>query len=39
MISINFLFLLLAIGIFLGFSLRVLNEYERGVIFRLGRII
>lgn len=33
------LFLLVALGVFLGFSVRVLNEYERGVVFRLGRII
>ena len=31
-------FLVLLAAIFLGFSVRVLNEYERAVIFRLGRI-
>lgn len=30
---------LILIGLFLMSSLKVLNEYERGVIFRLGRII
>jgi regulator of protease activity HflC (stomatin/prohibitin superfamily) len=39
MISASLLFLLAAFGIFSGFSIRVLNEYERGVVFRLGRII
>jgi regulator of protease activity HflC (stomatin/prohibitin superfamily) len=33
------LFIIVAVVAFLGTSLRVLNEYERGVIFRLGRII
>ncbi|MBI2712716.1 MAG: slipin family protein, partial [Bdellovibrio sp.] len=28
-----------AVVVFLFFSIKVLNEYERGVIFRLGRII
>ena len=35
----GFLFVLVLIGWFLFMSLKVLNEYERGVIFRLGRII
>jgi regulator of protease activity HflC (stomatin/prohibitin superfamily) len=33
------LFLLFLLGAFLVMSVKVLNEYERGVIFRLGRII
>jgi regulator of protease activity HflC (stomatin/prohibitin superfamily) len=37
-ISGSFFFILVAVGIFLAFSVRVLNEYERGVVFRLGRI-
>lgn len=39
MLSGSALFFLLVIGWFLFMSLKVLNEYERGVIFRLGRII
>jgi regulator of protease activity HflC (stomatin/prohibitin superfamily) len=35
----GFLFLLILVGFFLLMSVKVLNEYERGVIFRLGRII
>ena len=35
----GFLFLLALVIVFLGMSIKVLNEYERGVIFRLGRII
>lgn len=35
----GFLFFAFLIGMFLFMSLKVLNEYERGVIFRLGRII
>jgi regulator of protease activity HflC (stomatin/prohibitin superfamily) len=38
-ISGSFLFLLALAGIFFALSVRVLNEYERAVIFRLGRII
>ena len=38
-ISGGLVFLIVCIGIFLFMSLKVLNEYERGVIFRLGRII
>lgn len=38
-ISGSFLFLVALIGGFLFLSVKVLNEYERGVIFRLGRII
>lgn len=39
MISASFLFLLIILGVSFALSVRVLNEYERGVIFRLGRII
>jgi regulator of protease activity HflC (stomatin/prohibitin superfamily) len=39
LISGSFLFILAFIGIFFVMSVKVLNEYERGVIFRLGRII
>lgn len=35
----GFFFLAVLIGVFLFMSLKVLNEYERGVIFRLGRVI
>jgi regulator of protease activity HflC (stomatin/prohibitin superfamily) len=38
-ISGGFMFLIFMAGIFLIMSVKVLNEYERGVIFRLGRII
>ena len=31
--------ILVLIGLFLSAAIRVLNEYERGVIFRLGRVI
>lgn len=31
--------ILVLTGVFLSMSLKVLNEYERGVVFRLGRII
>jgi regulator of protease activity HflC (stomatin/prohibitin superfamily) len=34
----SFFFIILVIA-FLAMSLRVLNEYERGVVFRLGRVI
>src|ERR1051325_6198178 len=34
-----FFFVLIVVGFFLMMSVKVLNEYERGVIFRLGRII
>lgn len=33
------MFLFVLIGIFLFMSLKILNEYERGVVFRLGRVI
>lgn len=39
LLSGSFTFLLVAIAVFLFLSVKVLNEYERGVIFRLGRII
>ena len=38
-VSGGFLFVLFVLGAFLFASVKVLNEYERGVIFRLGRII
>lgn len=38
-ISSGLLFLVILGVIFLALSVKVLNEYERGVIFRLGRII
>lgn len=34
-----YLFFVVIIVILLGMSIRVLNEYERGVIFRLGRVL
>jgi len=39
MISGGFFFLLFVFGFLTLMSVKVLNEYERGVIFRLGRII
>ncbi|MFZ9596342.1 MAG: slipin family protein [Bdellovibrionia bacterium] len=39
MLSSTFFFLCLLSLIFMTLSLKILNEYERGVIFRLGRII
>ncbi len=38
-LSGGFFFLLFLVGIFFLMSVKVLNEYERGVIFRLGRVI
>jgi len=38
-LSGGFLFILFLVGTFLFMSVKVLNEYERAVIFRLGRII
>lgn len=35
----GFMFLIILVGIFLFMSLKILNEYERGVVFRLGRVI
>src|SRR3954463_203560 len=37
--SAGFIFIIFLIGMFFVMSVKVLNEYERGVIFRLGRII
>jgi regulator of protease activity HflC (stomatin/prohibitin superfamily) len=39
MLSGSFIFIVFVIGAFLFMSLKILNEYERGVIFRLGRVI
>lgn len=39
MLSGGMMFLFVIVFIFLFMSLKILNEYERGVIFRLGRII
>lgn len=39
MFSGGFIFIVCVIGVFLFMSLKILNEYERGVIFRLGRVI
>ena len=38
-LSGGFLFILFIVGIFFVMAVKVLNEYERGVIFRFGRII
>ncbi|MBC7691712.1 MAG: slipin family protein [Methylotenera sp.] len=38
-ISGGFIFFVAIVGVFLFMSLKVLNEYERGVVLRLGRII
>src|SRR6476659_8629912 len=38
-LSGGFMFIVFLVGIFFVLSVKVLNEYERGVIFRLGRII
>ncbi len=34
-----YLFVLIIVVIFLGMAIKILNEYERGVIFRLGRVL
>ena len=34
-----YLFVLVVVVIFLAMSIKILNEYERGVIFRLGRVL
>ena len=34
-----YLFVLVLIVIILGMAIKILNEYERGVIFRLGRVL
>jgi regulator of protease activity HflC (stomatin/prohibitin superfamily) len=39
MISGGFIFFVIIIAVFFVLTVKVLNEYERGVIFRLGRII
>jgi regulator of protease activity HflC (stomatin/prohibitin superfamily) len=38
-ISGGFMFLLALVGFFFYLSVKILNEYERAVIFRLGRVI
>lgn len=38
-IPIPFLVIIVLLALFLSTSLKILNEYERGVIFRLGRVI
>src|SRR5262245_20268691 len=38
-LSGGFVFILFLLGIFFILSVKVLNEYERGVVFRLGRIV
>jgi regulator of protease activity HflC (stomatin/prohibitin superfamily) len=39
MFSIPFIVLIVLVVMFLASAIRILNEYERGVIFRLGRVI
>jgi regulator of protease activity HflC (stomatin/prohibitin superfamily) len=39
MFQINFLVVVILAGMFFFYAIRILREYERGVIFRLGRII
>jgi len=39
MLPLPLIFVVVLVVIFLASALRILNEYERGVIFRLGRII
>jgi regulator of protease activity HflC (stomatin/prohibitin superfamily) len=39
MLTFNLLTVLILVGLFLASSLKILREYERGVVFRLGRII
>ena len=39
MLPLPLIFIVVLVVIFLASALRILNEYERGVIFRLGRII
>lgn len=38
-ISGSFIFVLVVLGLFFTLFLKVINEYERGVVFRLGRVI
>ena len=35
----SFLFIVFIVGYFLSSAIKILKEYERGVVFRLGRII
>ena len=39
MVSIPLVFLIVVVVLFLATAIKILNEYERGVIFRLGRVI
>ncbi len=39
LLSGSFLFVVIVAGTILSMSVKILNEYERGVVFRLGRII
>ncbi|WP_076792426.1 slipin family protein [Chlorobium sp. KB01] len=39
MLTFNLLTVLVLVGFFLASSVKILREYERGVVFRLGRII
>jgi regulator of protease activity HflC (stomatin/prohibitin superfamily) len=39
MLTMNLLIILFLLGAFLSASVKILSEYERGVVFRLGRII
>ena len=39
MIEYNLMTLVLLVAVFLFYSIKILREYERGVVFRLGRII
>ena len=38
-LSIPFLFIIVIVIFFLFSAIKILNEYERGVIFRLGRVL
>ena len=38
-LSLSFVAIIILVVFFLANAIRILNEYERGVIFRLGRII
>ncbi len=38
-LSIPFLFIVVIVIFFLFSAIKILNEYERGVIFRLGRVL
>ncbi|NTW11432.1 MAG: slipin family protein [Chlorobiaceae bacterium] len=39
MLALNFTTLLILVAVFLFYTVKILREYERGVIFRLGRVI